>query len=607
MSLSQSQLLELRIALQLAVVGCSQRCLYHSARWAAELLNALPDDGDDVFGNESEHSVSPQRDRLELLLEKRETPKYLMAKAFFDCHEFQRCAETLLPADPLGVSAVFQKKKKKNPATSLSQGKISQRGLFLASYALLIMGEKQKTEDASQVLGFSDTGSVSNKQLPRIRSVLEDWLARENPKDRTEHGSSEGWLEYIYGMVLAKNQNYHLAKSWLLKSVSLYPWNWGAWQELCCLVRNARDLESIHSELQPSIMAFIFSVYCRQELHQTSASLLSDISQLSNLFPRSSFLQGQKAMVFYRMKDFLSARSIFSEMSISNPMYLDFLDHYSNVLYILNSRDTLAFVAQLASSVDSNRPETCCVIGNYYSLSSRPESAITYFRRALTLDRNCASAWTLLGHEYLRLKNYHAAIAAYLRAVGLNQQDYRAFFGLGQTYEFLGKPNMSLDFYRRALALRPGETDLWQAMAACLVSLSRIPQAISSLERALAYTIDNPNPNNIGDDIKRGRLDLLFQLARVYKEAAGDHFKAKAIDHLKQCLDEAQGTTEEIEIIPKAQLLLAQWALEDGDYMTARYYASLQTEAHHEWKEEAQRILDACNLNEGAGAGAGVE
>jgi anaphase-promoting complex subunit 8 len=43
-------------------------------------------------------------------------------------------------------------------------------------------------------------------------------------------------------MVLAKDQNYDLAKLWLLKSVLINPWNWGAWQELCCLVRDARDV-----------------------------------------------------------------------------------------------------------------------------------------------------------------------------------------------------------------------------------------------------------------------------------------------------------------------------------------------------------------------------
>lgn len=31
-------------------------------------------------------------------------------------------------------------------------------------------------------------------------------------------------------------------------------------------------------------------------------------------------------------------------------------------------------------------PESCCVVGNYYSLKGRHESAVTYFQRAIKLN-----------------------------------------------------------------------------------------------------------------------------------------------------------------------------------------------------------------------------
>ena len=97
--------------------------------------------------------------------------------------------------------------------------------------------------------------------------------------------------------------------------------------------------------------------------------------------------------------------------------------------------------------VDKYRPETCCVIGNYYSLKGEHEKAVshihtptsdtplptpppypylplrltptpptsaaplasrlqvTYFRRALKLNQHFLSAWTLMGHEYVELKS----------------------------------------------------------------------------------------------------------------------------------------------------------------------------------------------------------
>lgn len=80
----------------------------------------------------------------------------------------------------------------------------------------------------------------------------------------------------------------------------------------------------------------------------------------------------------------------------------------------------LAYLAQLATRADPNRVETAVIVGNYYSLKSEHEKAVTYFRRALKLNRGYLAGWTLLGHEYLELKNTHAAVEAYRHAVGTN-------------------------------------------------------------------------------------------------------------------------------------------------------------------------------------------
>ena len=79
------------------------------------------------------------------------------------------------------------------------------------------------------------------------------------------------------------------------------------------------------------------------------------------------------------------------------------------------------------------RPETCCVIGNYYSLKAEHEKAVTYFRRALKLNRHFLSAWTLMGHEYVELKNTAAAVDAYRHAVDINPKDYRAWYGASES------------------------------------------------------------------------------------------------------------------------------------------------------------------------------
>ena len=54
--------------------------------------------------------------------------------------------------------------------------KTSQKGLSLASYALLLTGEKEKTEELGHILGPSDTGAIINKQLAPLKRMLETWF-----------------------------------------------------------------------------------------------------------------------------------------------------------------------------------------------------------------------------------------------------------------------------------------------------------------------------------------------------------------------------------------------------------------------------------------------
>ena len=292
---------------------------------------------------------------------------------------------------------------------------------------------------------------------------------------------------------------------------------------------------------------------------------------------------------------------LFSKVLSLDPRYLDFFDSYSNVLYNLGAHDKLAFLAQLATSVDRYRPETGLVVGNYYSLTSRPEAAIASFRRALTLDRSCSAAWTLLGHEYLKAQNLHAAVESYRHAISHARHDYRALFGLGKAYEALEKPALSLHYYLRATTIRPGDTDLLQAAAAVLAAMSRFEEAIKFLKRALACSVTSED----GVAARQTRVELLYQLGNLYEEAQNRH---EATAYLEMCLVEAlegEETPEPAETsespdmaaISKAQMLWAQCALEDEDHSIGLYLAIL-IEQQSELRKQAQDVLNRCSPEE---------
>ncbi|KAJ5786472.1 Cdc23 [Penicillium pulvis] len=563
MEITEEIIQELRHRFEESAIKCSERCLYQSSKWAAEMLDSLlPVDHEDTdpespmdFAEPPLPPINPYlgaQDRTEAALEARESHKYLLAKSYFDTREYDRCAAVFLPptTPPVPLSVSSPNSKSKQPRTSLkgkeksspfqaSKGqprrnpypKLSQKSLFLALYAKFMAGEKRKDEETEMVLGPADGGMAVNRELPDLARGLEGWLMERSAQGLADQG--QGWLEYLYAIVLLKGRNEELAKKWLIQSVHQNPFHWGAWQELGDLLANNEDLKQIVDRLPKNLMTLIFHTYSSQELYQTTPETYKDLHQLQTLFPTNAFLQTQEALLYYHDKDFDKAAEIFNEILATSPHRLDSLDHYSNILYVMGARPQLAFVAQIAIATDKFRPETCCVVGNYYSLKSEHEKAVMYFRRALTLDRNFLSAWTLMGHEYIEMKNTHTAIESYRRAVDVNRKDYRAWYGLGQAYEVLDMSFYALFYYQRAAALQPYDPKMWQAVGSCYAKMGRVEQSIQALKRALVagayYAEGGPGVGSSPGPGARKILDAetLHQIATLY-ERLGDEEEASA-------------------------------------------------------------------------------
>ncbi|KAF7507304.1 hypothetical protein GJ744_010738 [Endocarpon pusillum] len=507
---------ELRDRLSETAAKCSERCLYQSAKWAAELLTSMdqPDEDRSNSDDESDSSMlnadavpqplfsTTSDDPQEAGLERKEAHKYILAKSYFDTREYDRCAAVFLPQSAPAGGLLSSEKNKKASAFTPQKGnksrrtvhatgnpfpKLSQKSLFLALYARYIGGEKRKDEEAEMVLGPNDGGQTINRELSGLGQSLEAYFCSQSTEQlRTR---SQGWLEYLYGIVLSKSKNESAAREWLVRAVHRNPFHWGAWEELATLLPSYDDSvdEKIRDSLPQGVMTLIYQIHLSIDLSSTSdsSSTLKSLQDLLEVFPTSPFLLTHLALLHYHSEDNEAAAQTFQQILTSHPHRLDALDHYSNVLFVMADRPKLSFLAHLATATDKFRPETCYVVGNYYSLCSQHEKAVMYFRRALTLDKNFLSAWTLMGHEYIEMKNTHAAIESYRRAVDINRKDFRAWFGLGQAYELLDMAFYALFYYQRAAALKPYDPRMWRAVGTCYANMGRVEQGIKALKRAL--------------------------------------------------------------------------------------------------------------------------
>jgi anaphase-promoting complex subunit 8 len=279
----------------------------------------------------------------------------------------------------------------------------------------------------------------------------------------------------------------------LMESLLRFPCNWSAWLELAECAGAGRDgvEREIEATLQPVLAShFCYALFCahlQSEHHQAHHEALGLYERWLDptLLGGSPYLQTQYGVVHYHLRQFDVAKRVLQEVHSSMPYRLEGMDVYSNILYVQQDSVALSQLAHAATVVDKYRPETCCIVGNYYSVKQMRAKAILYFQRALKLDPSFTSAWTLMGHEYVEWKQTAHAIECYRRAVQADAGDYRAWYGLGQTYEFLNMPLFSLFYYKRAVQLRPYDARMWCAVGTTLASLHRRPDAIRAYERAV--------------------------------------------------------------------------------------------------------------------------
>jgi len=424
--------------------------------------------------------------------------------------------------------------------------------------------------------------SVFNSNLKKLSMELASFR---------EKGKLDAFGLYLYGIVLKelhKQKDDHDdaglgfetdedALSVLIDSILLYPLNWSAWLDLTemCLANSTihREVEHRLGPLSSHYMYHFFLVHHFLEQQDHDQALLL-IEGLETIFPKSNHLKAQAALAYYNMRDFDQAQEQFVDLRRRDPFRLEHMDIFSNILYVKECKAELSHLAHTVVRTDKFKPETCCIVGNYYALKGQHEKAVQYFERALKLDRSFLSAWTLMGHEYMELKNTPAAIEAYRKAVDINPRDYRAWYGLGQTYEILNMLLFSLFYYRKAATLRPYDARMWCAIGGCYLALNKKSEAIRSYERAMT--------NNDGEGVATQQLAKLYRDGGEFEKAAQCYQKHLDMRGMDANLDELEA---------EALLFLGHYHKDAKNYEVASVCCSRLIEYPGPEKEEAKALL----------------
>merc|ERR1719481_1982085 len=400
---------------------------------------------------------------------------FTMAKAYFDLKEYDR-------------AAFFTRGLSCNP------------GRFLHLYSRFMSAEKKRLDDLTDTVVSPDCAQLA--QLRQLRTELEQLEASDQ---------LDAYGLYVYGVVLRKLSLCALAVPVLCSAIALEPGHWGAWLELSCLVTSRDKLAALQLPDHWCKHLFLAHTYLELQQNEQAVEIYFGLSRAG--LADSTYIMAQVAIAFHNMRQVDQAVTYFKRLEEVDPYRLDNLDTYSNLLYVKEQRVELAHLAHRTNCIDKYRTETCCVIGNYYSLRSQHEKAVVYFQRALKLNPGYLSALTLMGHEYMEMKNTKAAIQSYRQAIEANRRDYRAWYGLGQTYEILKMHHYCLYYFKQAQELRPSDSRMLVALGESYEKLDKIQDAKKCFWKA--YCV-----GDIEGGIALQRLAKLFEASNEPDRAA---------------------------------------------------------------------------------------
>ncbi|KAL9707377.1 hypothetical protein quinque_010895 [Culex quinquefasciatus] len=518
---------EVKQDLVLGIVECNKRGLVQSAKWLSELNHGLSDVA-------VKTGVGKSFENLFAGVGAEEYDDYVLAKSYFDVREYDRCAHFT-----------------RNCASPVPK--------FLHMYASYMSKEKKRLDN------MSDNSIVNGNSHVKDFSDLLTTL-------RTEHGQRklDGYCLYLYGVILKKLDLNQMAVQIFVEAINAEPTMWGSWLELAPLVTDKAMLQNL--KLPNHWMKQIFIGYTYIELFLNDEGIKIFENLQANGFGKCIFIPTQLAIAFSNKRDVDKSIEIFQHLHEMDPFRLDNLDSYSNLLFVKDMKTEMAHLAHKAVDINKYSPETCCVVGNYYSIRADHHKAVVYFQRALKLNPRYLSAWTLMGHEFMEMKNTNAAIQSYRQAVEVNRRDFRAWYGLGQAYEILKMPFYSLHYYKAAQQLRPYDSRMLVALGETYEKLEKASTALKCYQKAY----------NVGDI----EGVALYNLARLYEK---QNQIEKAIPALLRFCSNENAIADKSSLC-HAYMTLGNFYEKNEQFDKASHFAYKCLD-HEDTKREAEALL----------------
>ncbi|CAK9436369.1 uncharacterized protein LODBEIA_P09270 [Lodderomyces beijingensis] len=254
-----------------------------------------------------------------------------------------------------------------------------------------------------------------------------------------------------------------------------------------------KEIEKVEAYLLHKYSMFAKSFKCLSmyDCYKAIKILETSISEQDRNTP---WVLSKLGRLHYEVMQYKQSEQYFEQLRKMDRTRLEDMEVYSTLLWHLQKKVELTFLANELHDIDPQSPITWCTIGNLFSRNYEPDEAIRCFNKAIKLDENFTYAYTLKGHEYFSNDNYESALENFRISLLLDPRHFNALYGIGMIFMNLGDYQKADYHFRKAISINPINIILICCVGMILEKLNKRNLALKQYELASKLQPVNPLP-----------------------------------------------------------------------------------------------------------------
>lgn len=375
------------------------------------------------------------------------------------------------------------------------------------------------------------------------------------------------------GAFYTARRDYAMAEKYLIMAIQLYPNEPVNHYNLGIVYMQRQQYEKALAEFKAAESSGVYEEKLLEGLSQAYASLErydESIAVLERLQPvqnRNVAIIGQLAELYYRKGDLDIAFEYYKQITVYEPVSENARVAYANMGNIRDDQhryDEAISYYKKALSIDPKDSATLYNLGITYKHAGKPELAVAAFNDAAQYNPDNPKPRLAIADLYYEKGYLDLALDEYIKVVRLWPNLQEAQFTIGMLYYHKGRNDYALEAFNRVIAINGNNAYAKKAYVNIGIILSSAKdekqqvQAVQSLQKALLISPNEPEALLAMGTIAYNQhkydkaIEIFYQVLEASNE---DNIVAQAYHNIGRCYYAKREYKKSLQFLTKASEL----------------------------------------------------